>query len=221
MAKKAEYNRKLKEYERQKKKEASEEAETNAVEEMKRLEKFIKTETHIVGSTTSKSEAAKPGPSSSSSISNMVYGRDKQLPAFWCPSQTPSAGSKKIEKPDSTIPHPITGKPFKMKELVDVKFSLIHDPSDKKSLIAKEDRYKCAVTHDVLNNSVPCAVLRPTGDVVTMECVEKIIKKDMIHPLTSEKLKESDIIEMERGGTGYSTTNDNLFAKEHRPAIQC
>lgn len=126
-----------------------------------------------------------------------------------------------MEKPDGTIPHPITGKPFKMKELVDVKFTLIHDPNDKKSLIAKEDRYKCAVTHDVLNNSVPCAVLRPTGDVVTMECVEKIIKKDMIHPLTSLKLKESDIIQMERGGTGYSTTNDNLFAKEHRPALQC
>lgn len=144
------------------------------------------------------------------------------MPSFWVPSQTPSAGYRKLEKPDSTIPHPITGKPFKMKELIEVKFTLINDASDKKkSLIYKEDRYKCAVTHDVLNNSVPCAVLRPTGDVVTMECVEKIIKKDMIHPLTNEKLKDSDIIEMERGGTGYSTTNDNLSAKEHRPALQC
>lgn len=37
-----------------------------------------------------------------------------------------------------------------------------------------------------------------SGDVVTMECVEKLIKKDMMHPLTSVKLKEKDIIEMQR-----------------------
>lgn len=108
-----------------------------------------------------------------------------------------------------------------MKDVFDVKFTLVRDPDDKKSLIAKENRYMCAVTHDILSNSVPCAVLKPTGDVVTMECVEKIIRKDMIHPLTNEKLKESDIIVMERGGTGYSTTNTQLDAKEHRPALQC
>lgn len=31
-----------------------------------------------------------------------------------------------------------------------------------------------------------------------MECVEKLIKKDMIHPLTSTKLKEKDIIPLQR-----------------------
>lgn len=31
-----------------------------------------------------------------------------------------------------------------------------------------------------------------------MECVEKLIKKDMIHPLSNEKLEESDIIPLER-----------------------
>ena len=33
---------------------------------------------------------------------------------------------------------------------------------------------------------------------MTVECVEKILKKDMIHPLTGEKLKDSDIIIMKR-----------------------
>jgi hypothetical protein len=36
------------------------------------------------------------------------------------------------------------------------------------------------------------------GDVVTMECVEKIIKKDWSHPLTGDKLKEQDIIPLQR-----------------------
>jgi nitric oxide synthase-interacting protein len=128
----------------------------------------------------------------------MANGKNKELPSFWVPSQLPNARRTKVEKPDSTIYCPVSGKPFKAKDLIDVKFTLVNDPDEKKSLIARENRYMCPITHDILNNSVPCAVLRPTGDVVTMECVEKIIKKDWIHPLTSQKLTEKDIIPMER-----------------------
>lgn len=53
-----------------------------------------------------------------------------------------------------------------------------------------------------------------------MECVEKIIKKDWLHPLTGDKLKEKDIIPLERGGTGYAFTNDNLQGKNERPVLQ-
>lgn len=41
-------------------------------------------------------------------------------------------------------------------------------------------------------------MLRDSGDVVTMECVEKLIKKDMLNPITSAKLKEKDIIPLQR-----------------------
>ncbi len=75
------------------------------------------------------------------------------------------------------------------------------------------------MTHDVLNNSTQVAVLRPTGDVVTVECVEKIIKKDMSHPLTGQTLKDSDIIYLHRGGTGYASTNDQLEGKKYRPNL--
>lgn len=37
-----------------------------------------------------------------------------------------------------------------------------------------------------------------SGHVVTLECVEKIIKKDWTHPLTGQKLTEKDIIIMQR-----------------------
>lgn len=53
-----------------------------------------------------------------------------------------------------------------------------------------------------------------------MECFEKLIKKDMIHPLNNLPLKETDIIHLQRGGTGYSTTNAELESKEKRPALQ-
>ncbi len=60
---------------------------------------------------------------------------------------------------------------------------------------------------------------RPTGDVVTMDCVEKIIKKDMVHPLTGHKLDSSDIISLQRGGTGYAAANQQLKAKHYRPSL--
>ncbi|XP_055315400.1 nitric oxide synthase-interacting protein homolog [Sitodiplosis mosellana] len=215
ITKKTDYAKKLKAYERQKQAERSEEAEANALEEQKKLMKFIDTEKNIVTS-----KYATPSTSAgTSSISNMANGRQNDLPSFWVPSQCPSAKKTKVEKPDSTIYCPVSFQPIKAKDLIDVKFTLVQDPDDKKSLIVKENRYMCAVTHDILSNSVPCAVLRPTGDVVTMECVEKLIKKDMLHPLTNTKLKEKDIIPLQRGGTGYSQTNADLEGKEKRPAL--
>ncbi|XP_019533456.3 nitric oxide synthase-interacting protein homolog [Aedes albopictus] len=219
ITKKKEFARKMKEYERQMKEDEEEQAEKVNAETKKQVDRFISTEKNIVSS--KPTNAAEEIPSTSGAISNVSLGKRKELPSFWVPSQTPSAKVARLEKPDSKIYCPISNKPLKMKDLIEVKFTEVKDPSDKKSLIAKENRYMCAVTHDILNNSVPCAVLKTTGDVVTMECVEKIIKKDMIHPLTSEKIAESDIIPLQRGGTGFSTTNDNLQAKEERPALQC
>lgn len=37
-----------------------------------------------------------------------------------------------------------------------------------------------------------------SGTVVTQECVEKLIKKDMTDPVTGDKLSEKDIIPLQR-----------------------
>jgi nitric oxide synthase-interacting protein len=151
----------------------------------------------------------------------MAEGKCKALPSFWLPSQTPDANKAKLQKPNSKIYCPVTGEILKMKDLIDVKFTPVNDTdNDKKSLIAQETRFMCAVTKDVLTNSQKLAVIRTTGDVVTKDCVEKIIKKDWIHPLTNEKLTEKDIIPLQRGGTGFATANE-LQASSSRPALQC
>ncbi|XP_058125746.1 nitric oxide synthase-interacting protein homolog [Anopheles ziemanni] len=218
IAKKNEYTRKMKEYEKQVKQDEDDQAAKANAEEQKKLHKFICTEKNIVSTATASTIAEQP--STSGAISNVSLGKRKELPSFWLPSQAPAAKVSRIEKPDSKVYCPVSNKPLKAKDLIEVKFTLVKDPSDKKSLIAKENRYMCAVTHDILNNAVPCAVLKPTGDVVTMECIEKIIKKDMIHPLTNEKLTEADIIPLQRGGTGFATTNEKLEAKEQKPCLQ-
>ncbi|KAH8397190.1 hypothetical protein KR215_010292 [Drosophila sulfurigaster] len=240
VTKKNEYSRKLKEYERLRRVEENELAAEANNKQQARMERFVNAEkptttpAHKPAATatavkssdlnatpsTSAAAAAAAASSSVSSISNMANGHEKKLPSFWLPSECPNAGAAKAQKPDATIYCPVSQQPLKVKDLIDVKFTLLKDGDTKKSLIAKEARYMCPITHDVLSNAVPCAVLRPTGDVVTVECVEKLIRKDMIHPLTDRKLKDKDIILLQRGGTGYAITNDNLQAKEKRPMLQ-
>ncbi|XP_050476535.1 nitric oxide synthase-interacting protein homolog [Bombus huntii] len=214
LTKKKEYARKLKEYEKQKQQEEEQSNEKSANEELQKLQKFLKGEKNIV----SRSQIA--AKESGSSVSNMSNGKDKMLPSFWIPSKTPEAKETTLQKPDKTIYCPLSGKPLKIKDLIPVKFTEVKDPDDKKSLIVKQARYMCPITHDILSNSVPCAVIRTTGDVITMECVEKIIRKDWINPLDSTELTEADIIPLQRGGTGYSAVNDGLEGKHERPVLQ-
>ncbi|XP_076243578.1 nitric oxide synthase-interacting protein homolog [Calliopsis andreniformis] len=214
LTKKREYARKLKEYEKQKQQAEDQSNEKTANEELQKLQKFLKGEKNIV----SRNQTA--ANESTSSVSNMSNGKDKVLPSFWIPSKTPEAKEITLQKPDKTIYCPISGMPLKIKDLIPVKFTQVKDPDDKKSLIVKQARYMCPITHDILSNSVPCAVIRTTGDIVTMECVEKIIKKDWINPLDSTKLTEADIIPLQRGGTGYAAVNNCLEGKHERPVLQ-
>lgn len=211
IAKKKEIARNLKEYEKQNKREENEKNELKAAAHRSQVEKFIATE---------KGESVsgdKPS-TSQNTLSNMAAGKAKELPSFWVPSQTPDAKPIILPKPDTSIYCPSgSGKVLKIKDLIDVKFTQAPNDEPGKSIISRQMRYMCPVTRDVLNNSVPCVVLRSTGDVVTTECYEKLIKKDMVHPLTGEKLKEKDIIHLQRGGTGFSSVNDKLEATEARP----
>lgn len=58
-----------------------------------------------------------------------------------------------------------------------------------------------------------------SGDVVTLECVEKLIRKDMMCPISGCRLKEADIIVMQRGGTGFAGTGLQMQAKKDGAAM--
>uniref|UniRef100_A0A224Z569 Nitric oxide synthase-interacting protein homolog n=1 Tax=Rhipicephalus zambeziensis TaxID=60191 RepID=A0A224Z569_9ACAR len=210
---KAENARLLKEYEAEQKREAKELQELALAEERSKAESFVCKERTIVSCSASTSSSV------GASVSNMVNGKDAQLPSFWVPCLTPSAKKDKAVKPRNVVLCPMSGNPIKAKDLIPIKFTPVVDPDEKASLITKKARYMCAVTHDILGNSVPVAALRTSGNVVTMECVEKLLKKDWIDPTNSKPLKESDIIPLQRGGTGYSSTNLTLDAKVKKPVM--
>ncbi|XP_078485570.1 nitric oxide synthase-interacting protein [Ciona intestinalis] len=209
-------------YDKQRKQEEKEMKELAQAEHRSKVEKFMKHEKSIVSKsneafktkTEEKTVEIKP------STSQVFDKYDKNVPSFWIPALTPQAKEAKIKKPDSKVYCPMSNKPIKMKDLIPVKFTPIADRDKKTSMISKKDRWMCAVTHDTLGNSVPSAVLRSTGDVVTLECVDKIIRKNgMRHPVTDEVMSENDIIPLTRGGTGFASTNEVLDSKSYRPVI--
>ncbi|XP_040833909.1 nitric oxide synthase-interacting protein isoform X2 [Ochotona curzoniae] len=146
--------------------------------------------------------------------------KEKALPSFWIPSLTPEAKATKLEKPSRTVTCPMSGKPLRMSDLTPVRFTLLDDSVDRVGLITRSERYVCAVTRDSLSNATPCAVLRPSGAVVTLECVEKLIRKDMVDPVSGQQLTERDIIVLQRGGTGFAGSGVKLQAEKSRPVMQ-
>ncbi|XP_077313314.1 nitric oxide synthase-interacting protein [Lithobates pipiens] len=220
---KKEIARQMKLYEKQKNEKKAEMEELSKAAKESKMKVFLDKEMSIISKPLnpfSKKMESNGSVEEASSSKQSSEDKSKQLPSFWIPSLTPEAKSTLVKKPDKNVYCPMSGKPLKMKDLITVKFTKVDEKVDRVGLINRQDRYVCAVTRDMLGNSVPCAVLRPSGAVVTLECVEKLIKKDMTDPVSGEKLTEKDILVLQRGGTGFSGSGVQLEAKEARPVMQ-
>ncbi|XP_054463075.1 nitric oxide synthase-interacting protein [Anoplopoma fimbria] len=226
---KTETAKKMKAYEKQKQVQKSSSQLESKSEERERVERFKTRENSIVskpinpftsGLNKEGEKVRTDSSSAESSTAGPVASSSQSLPSFWIPSLTPQSKPTLLKKPSKAVLCPMSGRPIKMNELITVRFTLLDPSLDRVALLTRQDRYVCAVTRDVLGNSVPCAVLRPSGTVVTQECVEKLIKKDMIDPVSGDKLSDRDIIPMQRGGTGFAASGVDLRAKEARPVMQ-
>jgi nitric oxide synthase-interacting protein len=247
---KKENAKRLKEFERQRTKHQSELEELATAEARSKVEKFLATEKSIVtrpvdafasqtaeGPSISNMAGLEAGtthipPSSSSAAATTTTatssdggeeggkGKRPKLPSFWIPTLTPNAKPTEIKKPDMKTYCPMSGKQLRVKDLLPVKFTPIADRDARTAAIVKEARYMCPVTRDALSNSVPCVLLRPSGDVVTQECVDRLIRKNnMLCPITGKTLKEKDMIPLQRGGTGYAGSGVELKATKAGAAM--
>ena len=199
---KKDYSRKLKAWERQNKREEEDNAKIENGEALSKLIKFKQTEGRILPSSSEQSQTRTKN--------------DELVNSFWIPSLTPQAFKEKVPKPDKSTYCLMSGNPLSIRDLISVRF---------KPLKGEVNRFECAVTGDILGNSVPCSVLKPTGDVVTTECVNKLIRPDlkeigeMIHPISGETLEECDIIKLQRGGTGFAGCGVQLNASKKAPSL--
>lgn len=225
---KKEIARQMKAYEKQRGARREEQKELQRAAAQDQVRGFLEKEAAIVSrplnpfvpkaATSASTDDEQPGPSVGPLGKDK--DKDKALPSFWIPSLTPEAKATKLEKPSRIVTCPMSGKPLRMSDLTSVRFTQLDDSVDRVGLITRSERYVCAVTRDSLSNATPCAVLRPSGAVVTLECVEKLIRKDMVDPVNGDTLTERDIIVLQRGGTGFAGSGVKLQAEMSRPVMQ-
>lgn len=143
----------------------------------------------------------------------------KNLPAnsFWGPNIPEFLGNSIMTKPDKTVRNPYTNKPLRYKELLPVIFTPLDESLSHSQVVGSKDRYMCPVTRDILTNSMRCAYLKTSYRVVNAACVDMLLK-DGLDPINGKELKKDDIIQMQRGGTGYARTN-MLKANSYRPSM--
>lgn len=218
---KKEIERELRAWEAQQASQAAEAAEKASLAQEKAVEEFAARQEGLSQSDLAERQAQagiKKGAVAS------VYGRslmeDKGKHAadtsFWVPQLTPQAKTL-LDKPDQTVRCPISGEPLRLKQLFPVRFTRADSNDDVSNDIGKKatERYICPLTKKALNNISPAAVLKPSGMVVSMRSVEKIIKKDMLDPFTEPPttLKEKDIIPLRVEGTGFAAKTDEKNLK--------
>lgn len=88
-------------------------------------------------------------------MSNMKGDKSTSLPSFWIPELNPTAVATKLEKPSSKVLCPVSGKPIKLKELLEVKFTPMPGTET-----AAHRKFLCPVTRDELTNTTRCAYLK-------------------------------------------------------------
>ncbi|KAL4451668.1 hypothetical protein ABPG75_007330 [Micractinium tetrahymenae] len=129
--------------------------------------------------------------------------RMKEMRAFWLPGKTPEA-KVVLEKPDMSTTCPASGAKLKLKDLTSVRFTPVPDGGP--------HEYMDPITKDVFTNASRLVVLKPTGDVVLQETWDKCIKPDGHYG--GKEVTEGDVLELQRGGTGFAEHDRDLQAKK-------
>jgi nitric oxide synthase-interacting protein len=110
---------------------------------------------------------------------------------------------KMVEKETLFTKCPQTGKKLRMKDLIEVKWTKSRDD---------EDVYICPVTMKTFTNTTPIVILKPTGEAVSLEAYDRVIKKEGSY--NGKKINpKKDIIRLERGGTGFAASGTQVESK--------
>ncbi|XP_043855161.1 nitric oxide synthase-interacting protein-like [Dromiciops gliroides] len=216
---KREMARRAKAYEKQREARRAERRELSLAAAQDQLQRFLEKEAAIV-SRPLNPFTTRAGPGEEAPAGPGSEGEDKGVTSFWIPALTPEARAAPLEKPSRVVRCPMSGKPLRLSDLTAVRFTPADGTTDRLGLLGRRERYVCAVTRDGLSNSTPCAVLRPSGAVVTAQCVERLIRADMVDPVCGAPLTDKDIIPLQRGGTGFAGSGVPMEAQKALPVMQ-
>lgn len=106
---------------------------------------------------------------------------------------------------------PMSGLPLKLKQLIPL--HLLHDKEGK----GTNSKVLCALSHKQITTQ-PAVCIKPSGQVILKSVYEELVKPDMVCPISSKKLKVSDVVELVSGKSGFAASGD-VVARKYNPTL--
>jgi len=141
--------------------------------------------------------------------SNTLTKSDCRKKNFWMASEAPTcAPTNKENVFDKTTRCPMSNKKLRLRDLYPVEFSLFNVKSQKAG--GEIGMYCCEVTQQPITNQ-QAYYLKPSRKVILESVLNKLVKPEMICPVSNKKLRDSDIIKLQRPGGSFCANNNVIF----------
>lgn len=137
----------------------------------------------------------------------------RTMKAFWLPSATPEAAVK-VEAPSLSTICPEGKEKLKLKSLFRVYFT--EDTSESKKSKFLDKNFICPSCKVTLTNTVALVALNSCGHVFCKKCGDKFMAVDKVCLACNKPCKERNLINLEKGGTGFAGHGDHLEAKDFK-----
>lgn len=212
LTKKKDLKRQRAQYEAEQAELANGEKQEEKMQAEKKIKEFIDSQEGIVDTTVKLQKKSTEDIAKEVSIGRRDHLDDqlkKQLKDhlksnFWVPDMTPDGVKQKTEKPPDRPLSPCTQRPLKITSIFPV--NLIKDEGASDG--PRDIRFMCPVSQkQITHQKVVC--IKSTGTVMLKDCYEKYVKKDLVDPETQKPFKESDVVNLVSGGTGFAGHDDS------------
>lgn len=142
------------------------------------------------------------------------------LNSFWIPELAPQAKENALTKPSKILKSPF-GFPIKLKDLVSLNLTPIPNDVNHDDSILKTGRYMCPLCKKSLNNVKGVQCLKSCGHVFCSTCVDTILKKDLVCPLSNTPFTEDEILSLESEGSSFAgRSGEKLMATTKNPVAR-
>ncbi|XP_076955951.1 E3 ubiquitin-protein ligase CSU1-like [Bidens hawaiensis] len=149
------------------------------------------------------------------SVKTTAYEEEalRTMKAFWLPSATPEA-LVKVNAPTTSTTCPEGKEKLKMKSLFSI--HLTEDKHNEKKATTLGKTYICPSCKVTLTNTLSLVALSSCGHVFCKKCADKFMAVDKVCLVCNKACKERNLINLEKGGTGFAGHGDNLEAKDFK-----
>lgn len=139
---------------------------------------------------------------------------DLKRTSFWLPQCAPEVKDAGVDKPDKRPRSPMTGEPLRAKDLLPISITVDPEWSDAKAAEGR-GKFICAVSRNAIT-SQPAVLLKNTGVVLLEKVAQELAMPTMTCPVTGKPFKESDVLRIQSGGTGFAASG-KVEVKKYRP----